>query len=192
VMATALQPPQEISFSFDPWLKSNLNFGEPDEHVYRNGRLARQGSVVCKHWLKGSFHPFPLISKHFTDIPGLCKKGDACEFLHEYNIRKMPECKKSRASCLPTVQGYFFNKHGYCQNLEECLYRHIDPVSRIGVCPWYERGFCPLGPDCSKRHVKGRRICQMFLTGFCPLGRECHDAQYVPFPFPLKTFKTNL
>jgi len=75
--------------------------------------------------------------------------------------------------------GWFFNKHGYCQNVEECLYRHIDPVSRIGVCPWYERGFCPLGPDCSKRHVKGKRICQMFLTGFCPLGKECHDAQYV-------------
>src|SRR5271154_3630447 len=88
--------------------------------------------------------------------------------------------------------GWFFNKHGYCQNVEECLYRHIDPVSRIGVCPWYERGFCPLGPDCSKRHVKGRRICQMFLTGFCPLGRECHDAQYVPFPFPLESLKTNL
>jgi hypothetical protein len=52
-MATTLQPPADISFSFDPWLKSNLNFGEPDEHVYRNGRLARQGSVVCKHWLKG-------------------------------------------------------------------------------------------------------------------------------------------
>lgn len=57
VMATMLQPPADIAFSFDPWLKSNLNFGEPDEHVYRNGRLARQGSVVCKHWLKGTSCP---------------------------------------------------------------------------------------------------------------------------------------
>ena len=22
----------------------------------------------------------------------LCKKGDQCEFLHEYNLKKMPEC----------------------------------------------------------------------------------------------------
>jgi cleavage and polyadenylation specificity factor subunit 4 len=147
-MRALLQPPQEIAFSFDLWLSANLNFGEPDEHdIYRNRRLARQRSVIiCKHWLKG-----------------LCKKGDACEFLHEYNVRKMPEC-------------WFFNKHGYCQIVEECLYRHIDPVSRIGVCDCYERGFCPLGPDCIKRHVKGKRICQMFLTGFCPLGKECHDA----------------
>ena len=56
---TKLQPSQEITFSFDPWLKANLNFGEPDEHVYRNGRLARQGSVVCKHWLKGTLPPLP-------------------------------------------------------------------------------------------------------------------------------------
>jgi len=76
-MAPHLETPEDLSFSFDPWLKSNLNFGEPDEHVYKNGRLARPASVVCKHWLKG-----------------LCKKGDACEFLHEYNIRKMPECKQ--------------------------------------------------------------------------------------------------
>lgn len=32
-------------------------------------------SVVCKHWLRG-----------------LCKKGDQCEFLHEYDLQKMPEC----------------------------------------------------------------------------------------------------
>jgi len=64
--------------------------------------------------------------------------------------------------------------------VEECLYRHIDPITRVGVCPWYERGFCPLGPDCSKRHVKGKRLCQMYLTGFCPLGKECPDAQYLP------------
>lgn len=32
-------------------------------------------TVVCKHWLRG-----------------LCKKGDQCEFLHEYDMTKMPEC----------------------------------------------------------------------------------------------------
>ena len=89
-MTTKLEPPQDISFSFDPWLKTNLKFGEPDEHVYRNGRLARQGSVVCKHWLKGT-HSFIM----HCNAQGLCKKGDACEFLHEYNIRKMPECTAS-------------------------------------------------------------------------------------------------
>ena len=43
--------------------------------------------MVCKHWLRG-----------------LCKKGDAnCEFIHEYNLRKMPECS-------------FFVRAGYCSN----------------------------------------------------------------------------
>ena len=32
-------------------------------------------TIVCKHWLRG-----------------LCKKGDQCEFLHEYDMSKMPEC----------------------------------------------------------------------------------------------------
>ena len=30
-------------------------------------------SLVCKHWLRG-----------------LCKKGDACEFLHEFNLYGLP------------------------------------------------------------------------------------------------------
>jgi cleavage and polyadenylation specificity factor subunit 4 len=174
-MAKVLRLPQDIEFSFDPWLKANLNFGEPDEHVYRNGRLARQGSIVCKHWLKG------LSSSRLTS--GLCKKGDVCEFLHEYNIRKMPECTYPfplpPLPCGRLMTGWFYNKHRYCQNVEECLYRHIDPETRAGVCPWYERGFCPLGAECAQRHVKGRSICQSFLTGFCPLGKECPDAQYL-------------
>jgi hypothetical protein len=37
---------------------------------------------ICKHWLRG-----------------LCKKGDNCEFLHEYDLSKMPEC-------------YFYSKFG--------------------------------------------------------------------------------
>lgn len=39
-------------------------------------------TIVCKHWLRG-----------------LCKKGDDCEFLHEYDMSKMPEC-------------YFYSKFG--------------------------------------------------------------------------------
>lgn len=35
----------------------------------------RLAQVVCKHWLRG-----------------LCKKGDNCEFLHEYDLSKMPPC----------------------------------------------------------------------------------------------------
>ena len=31
--------------------------------------------MVCKHWLRG-----------------LCKKGPSCDFMHEYNLRKIPEC----------------------------------------------------------------------------------------------------
>lgn len=38
--------------------------------------------VVCKHWLRG-----------------LCKKGDQCKFLHQYDVTRMPEC-------------YFFSKFG--------------------------------------------------------------------------------
>lgn len=39
-------------------------------------------TVVCKHWLRG-----------------LCKRGDQCKFLHQYDLTRMPEC-------------YFFSKFG--------------------------------------------------------------------------------
>ncbi|KAL1844361.1 hypothetical protein VTJ49DRAFT_40 [Mycothermus thermophilus] len=105
------------------------------------------GSLVCKHWLRG-----------------LCKKGETCEFLHEYNLRKMPECN-------------FFVRNGYCSNGDECLYLHVDPSSRLPPCPHYERGFCPLGPRCDKRHVR-RRMCPYYLAGFCPDGRMCREGAH--------------
>lgn len=46
--------------------------------------VSREKTVVCKHWLRG-----------------LCKKGDGCDFLHEYDVTKMPEC-------------YFYSKFGRC------------------------------------------------------------------------------
>ncbi|ORZ35768.1 hypothetical protein BCR44DRAFT_35404 [Catenaria anguillulae PL171] len=108
---------------------------------YKHPASARK--VVCKHWLRG-----------------LCKKGDGCEFLHEYNMRRMPEC-------------WFFSKYGECSN-PECEYRHIDPSSKVRECPWFARGFCKHGPKCKNRHVK-KPPCYLYLAGFCPHGKACEN-----------------
>lgn len=72
--------------------------------------------TVCKHWLRG-----------------LCKKSDAtCDYLHEYDMRKMPECR-------------MFATFGFCNAGEECLYRHKNPREKRRECEEYNRGFCPRG-----------------------------------------------
>lgn len=98
-------------------------------------------TIVCKHWLRG-----------------LCKKGDQCEFLHEYDMTKMPEC-------------YFYSRFNACHN-KECPFLHIDPESKIKDCPWYDRGFCRHGPLCRHRHVR-RVLCTNYLAGFCVDGTTC-------------------
>ncbi|XP_002156784.1 cleavage and polyadenylation specificity factor subunit 4 isoform X1 [Hydra vulgaris] len=100
--------------------------------------------VVCKHWLRG-----------------LCKKGDNCEFLHKYDMEKMPEC-------------YFYIKYGQCSN-KECPFLHLDPADKIKDCAWYERGFCKHGPHCKNRHVR-RLMCINYMCGFCPDGKKCKYA----------------
>lgn len=100
-------------------------------------------SLICKHWLRG-----------------LCKKGTTCEFLHEYNLRLMPECTQ-------------FARYGTCSNGSDCLYLHIHADAKKPPCPHYERGFCPLGPHCAARHVKRKAFCPLYMAGFCPDGRDC-------------------
>ncbi|KAK9325040.1 hypothetical protein V1517DRAFT_270654 [Lipomyces orientalis] len=151
----------DLHFAFEPFLRKEYQFGiDPNRPICkkflqgkcelgnacpdRHVQPSTPNRVVCKHWLRG-----------------LCKKGDACEFLHEYNLRKMPECT-------------FFARNGFCTQSPDCLYLHIDPQSRIPSCQNYERGFCRLGPDCPKRHIR-RTMCEFYLTGFCPKGRECSN-----------------
>lgn len=146
---------------------SNSNF-QPPKQLPTHPRERERLSTVCKHWLRG-----------------LCKKGDACEFLHEYNLRRMPEC-------------WWYAKYGYCSAGDECLYAH--PKERRVECPDYKRGFCKLGeyrpsssffqqafltkyvgitgPMCPRKHVR-RVACQMYLTGMCPMGPDCPRGQYV-------------
>uniref|UniRef100_A0A2I3MPU0 Cleavage and polyadenylation specificity factor subunit 4 n=1 Tax=Papio anubis TaxID=9555 RepID=A0A2I3MPU0_PAPAN len=97
--------------------------------------------VVCKHWLRG-----------------LCKKGDHCKFLHQYDITRMPEC-------------YFYSKFGDCSN-KECPFLHVKPAFKSQDCPWYDQGFCKDGPLCKYRHVP-RIMCLNYLVGFCPEGPKC-------------------
>lgn len=97
-------------------------------------------------------------------------KGDSCEFLHEYNMSKMPEC-------------YFYSKFRACSN-KECPFLHIDPETKIKDCPWYDRGFCRHGPNCRHRHTR-RVACLNYLCGFCPDGPGCkfiHMRFDIPIP----------
>ncbi|KAK5940452.1 RNA-binding component of cleavage and polyadenylation factor [Knufia obscura] len=115
-------------------------------HSHHYGR--NNDNYVCKHWLKG-----------------LCKKGDECDYLHEYNLRKMSECQ-------------FYNQNGYCQNGDECLYVHVKEDSKLPLCNDYNAGFCEKGPRCGKRHVR-RKLCEFYLAGFCPDGRDCKNGVHL-------------
>ena len=130
------------------WLRSG-NCSRGANCPYRHSNSDK----VCKHWLRD-----------------LCKKGDQCEFLHEYNLRKMPECHfyttfgtvsaaaaaavaaaatganspgSNRTCARPVCRG--IAAAGHCNNGDECKYLHVDPEARRRPCPWYERGFCKNG-----------------------------------------------
>ena len=96
--------------------------------------------IVCIHWLKGG-----------------CKKGENCEFLHQNDKDKIPECP------------YPF---GYCPD-EHCPYKHVNPYPRKDKnCPFYDKGFCKNGPTCRLKH-EAKQVCANYLYGFCPEGPDC-------------------
>ena len=73
---------------------------------------------VCRYWLMKE-----------------CMKGDACEFLHEFDHDKMPVCKKGIACSDPSC---VLLKHPSKENVAEC--------------PNYEAGFCSFGYSCLLKH----------------------------------------
>lgn len=152
----------------------------------------RLRTVVCRHWLRD-----------------LCMKGAACEFLHQYDLSKMPLCR-----------------HGDRCKVKDCPFRHISEADRL-ECVFYSQGFCIHGPFCRYKHVRRERIdlplvadftlglsqmqagkdgvtirrpapkpneffkislCKHFLSGECPFGDGCHfahgEAELRKFPKP--------
>lgn len=94
--------------------------------------------------------------------------GPNCDFLHEYNLAKMPEC-------------VHYSQTGQCDqdDIGECVFLHVDAQSKVKVvaeCDDYSQiGFCPDGPRCLRRHVR-KVACDKYLAGFCPLGPQCENA----------------
>ncbi|MCJ1414355.1 RNA-binding component of cleavage and polyadenylation factor [Xylographa parallela] len=171
------QPKPQYNFAFADFLKREYRFGldpsRPYCKAFREGHCPLGHACPDKHQTTHSFNN--LVCKHW--LRGLCKKGDQCEFLHEYNLRRMPECNH-------------YTRSLYCPNGEECLYLHVDPAMKLPPCPHYEKGFCPMGPQCSKKHVR-KTICKFYLVGFCPSGRQCKEGAHPRWPenLPKPTIK---
>ncbi len=54
------------------------------------------------------------------------------------------------------------------------MYRHVIPAGdrRTEECPYYDMGFCKLGPNCPMNHA-AKMLCRNYLLGFCPRGPKC-------------------
>ncbi|CAG2100835.1 unnamed protein product, partial [Medioppia subpectinata] len=144
---------RDIHFNFEKFIKQDLKLSESDPiycPFYQKSQckgncnlihIKLATAVVCKHWLRG-----------------LCKKNEKCDFLHEYNLKKMPEC-------------FFFNVYGVCNN-NDCLFLHVKPDSAARECIWYKRGFCKNGSGCKNKHIR-KNLCWDYFGGFCINGSDC-------------------
>ncbi|KAJ5403719.1 hypothetical protein N7509_003590 [Penicillium cosmopolitanum] len=194
--AEPTRDPSYNEFTFSPFLRKSFGFGLASDvpvcKAYSEGHCPLGPACPDRHptpsrvttstttasGLAPSTTHGSLVCKHF--LKGLCKKGVKCEYLHEYNLRRMPECQS-------------FSRSGYCPNGDDCLYQHVREEARLPPCEHYDRGFCELGPLCAKRHVR-RRLCMFYLAGFCPEGKACANAhprwtENLPRP-TMKTEKT--
>lgn len=108
-----------------PYRKTGSVFatGEEAEPILTSAKHdPRLRTVVCRHWLRD-----------------LCMKGAACEFLHQYDLSKMPLCR-----------------HGERCKIKDCPFRHISEANRM-ECVFYTQGFCIHGPFCRYKHIRRPR-----------------------------------
>jgi hypothetical protein len=106
----------------DAWRESQLmqetgGLGSMARGIMRPGG---RHTIVCRHWLRD-----------------LCMKGDKCDFLHQYDLARMPECAQ-------------WSKFGKCPD-NDCDFRHDTEKME---CQKYKFGFCKLGSQCRMRHDK--------------------------------------
>jgi cleavage and polyadenylation specificity factor subunit 4 len=115
-------------------LEETLNNQDDDIKKIRARPL---GGTVCRYWLEKR-----------------CKKGEACEYLHENVIDKLPECPNGLS----------------CPRIRDCPFKHTPRV--VKECQFYMNGYCKDGKNCKSLHVK-RELCLNYTLGFCPDGPNC-------------------
>ncbi|CAK9037015.1 unnamed protein product [Durusdinium trenchii] len=93
-----------------------------DGFTSSEGALNRGSRTVCIHFLRG-----------------LCMKGDKCDYLHQFDPNRMPECTT-------------FLKFGKCLD-PVCMFKHV-AASERQECPRYRLGFCKFGPLCRCTHER--------------------------------------
>jgi len=81
-----------VPSSADPGAGGGRGGDGPGMHGRGRGRGSYR-QTVCRHWLRG-----------------LCMKGDACGFLHQFDKARMPVCR-------------FFRDFGECRE-PDCAYKH--------------------------------------------------------------------
>ena len=83
---TSSQSTPAYNFAFADFLRREYRFGldpgRPYCKAFREGHCPLGNVCPDKHQITHSFNN--LVCKHW--LRGLCKKGDQCEFLHEYNL----------------------------------------------------------------------------------------------------------
>ena len=149
-----------------PYRKSGSVFATGDEsepQLTSAKHDPRLRTVVCRHWLRD-----------------LCMKGAACEFLHQYDLSKMPLCR-----------------HGDRCKVKDCPFRHINEADRL-ECVFYSQGFCIHGPFCRYKHVRRDRIDLPVVADFTlglsqmQAGKDGITAVRRPAPKPNEFFKVSL
>jgi len=163
------EPSVDVTFSFEEFLRRSDERKDEKRDTREVCRAALKGECM-----KGKYCPDRHIRPDKARVceywlRGICKKDDKCEFLHEFDIRRMPEC-------------YFFANYGECLN-PECVFVHV-AEDDIKECPYYRRGFCSLGPCCKYKHTRAI-LCPNFLSGFCLEGKICKHA-HPKFNHPLE------
>jgi len=77
-------------FAFNDFLRKEYRFGlDPSRKtcpLFVQGHCPMGNSCPDKHAVSSAFNN--LVCKHW--LRSLCKKGEGCEFLHEYNLSVLP------------------------------------------------------------------------------------------------------
>ena len=111
-------------FSFEAELAKEDAVKDAEYEAWKTAKIAEIGAwrfktVVCRHWLRNA-----------------CMNGDRCEYMHQHDRDRMPECH-----------------NGQDCNKPDCPFKHSGPRGKK-ECLFYKQGFCVHGPNCKFNHTK--------------------------------------